>query len=199
MKKIKNYRIILVAFMAVFMGCTLAEVKVDVKSERTTLENQVLGAYNAIDKDMLLLASVRGVDSTGNITRPPRHSQEHKDAVTAMQVQAFHADDLQAFKQLGWAGENNDGLITPFAMTKDNIPDSLKDFAANYPKDEFEFVISEINNARMVVMERVIAMNENLSERDLAKVQKIFAKLNAENAVPGEKIQTEDGNWIVKR
>ena len=37
-------------------GCTLAQVKVDVVSERTSLENQVLGTYNALDREMLLVA-----------------------------------------------------------------------------------------------------------------------------------------------
>ena len=90
-----------------FTGCTLAKVDIDVVSERTALENQVLGTYNSLDNEMLLVASVRGVDSKGNIKKPPKKSQEHKDAIEAMQIQSFHADDLQALKKLGWVGENN--------------------------------------------------------------------------------------------
>ena len=55
-------------------GCTLARVQVDVLSQRTVLENQVLGTYNALDREMLLVASVRGVDAAGNIRQPPKHS-----------------------------------------------------------------------------------------------------------------------------
>ena len=75
-------------------ACTLADVNVEMLSERTALENQVLGSYNALDSQMLLVASVRGVDTSGNITPPPRHSREYKNAISAMQVLDFHADDL---------------------------------------------------------------------------------------------------------
>jgi len=48
-------------------GCTLAQVRVNVVSERTALENQVLGSYNSLSQDVLLVASVRGVDPLGRI------------------------------------------------------------------------------------------------------------------------------------
>ena len=48
-------RILLAALIAV-QGCTLASVNVEVMSERTALENQILGTYNALDREMLLAA-----------------------------------------------------------------------------------------------------------------------------------------------
>jgi uncharacterized protein YdbL (DUF1318 family) len=181
------------------VGCTLADVRVDVVSERTTLENQVLGTYNALDQEMLLLASVRSVGPSGAIKAPPRRSQEHKDAVAAMQTQAFHADDLQALKRLGWVGENNEGLLTVFDMQKESITEDLKAFAGRYDEAEFKAVVAEINQAREVVMRRVIQMNDNFTEEDLPEVRRVFGRLNAQNALPGEKIQTEDGSWTVKK
>jgi uncharacterized protein YdbL (DUF1318 family) len=180
-------------------GCTLAEVKVEVLSERTALENQVLGTYNSLDREMLLLASVRSVDAEGVIQKPPRQSQEHKDAMTAIQVQSFHADDVQAFKQLKWVGENSEGLLTSFQMSKSDAPENLKDFAARYTSEELNAVISQVNQSREIIMRRVIEMNENLKESDLPEIHRIFGKLNAENALQGEKIQTENGTWIVKQ
>ena len=179
-------------------GCSLATVKVDVVSERTTLENQVLGTYNSLDKEMLLAASVRGVDSQGRIRKPPAHSQEHKDVVEAMQVQAFHADDIDAFKRLRWVGEDNSGLLTSFPMGKESVPEDLTAYAAAFKSEEFNTIVAQVNEARQVLMQRVIEINENLTEEDLPKIQKIFGNLNAENALPGEKIQIEDGKWIVK-
>lgn len=179
-------------------GCTLADVKVDVVSERTTLENQVLGTYNALDREMLLVASVRGVDARGEIREAPRHSQEHRDAVAAMQVLAFHADDLQAFKRLGWVGENNEGLLTPFGMETKMPPPDLAEFAQRYTGEEFEAVVAQSNEAREVVMRRVIETNENLTQDQLPDVRRIFGRLNAENALPGEKIQGPGGEWRVK-
>lgn len=180
-------------------GCTLADVNVEMLSERTALENQVLGSYNALDSQMLLVASVRGVDTTGNITRPPEHSREFKDTISAMQVIDFHADDLDMFKRFGWVGENNQGLVEPFSMDNSNIPDDLKESAARYSEKEFDYVVSTINSSRELVMRRVIYMNENLTEADMPEIRKIFARLNAENAKPGVKIQSPDGTWLVKK
>ena len=179
-------------------GCTLAQVRIDVAGERTSLENQVLGTYNALDREMLLVASVRGVDSRGRITEPPERSQEQKDAILAMQTLAFHEDDLQAFKRLGWVGENHEGLLTTFAMNRKDVPAHFHDFAGRYAKDEFMAVVEALNAAREVVMRRVIHMNENFTEADLPEIRQVFGRLNRENAQPGEKIQAADGSWIVK-
>jgi len=185
-------------FVACLCGCTLARVDVAVVSERTSLENQVLGTYNALDTEMLLLASVRGVDPRGQIRTPPRRSQDQKDAMAALQLQSFHTDDLAAFKRLGWVGENNAGLLTAFPMEKSGAPADLKEFAQNYPPAEFESVISQLNDAREVIMRRVIDLNENLTEESLPDIRRIFARLNAENAAAGERIQAADGTWSVK-
>ena len=183
---------------ALCVGCTLARVKVDVVSERTSLENQVLGTYNALDREMLLVASVRGVDTEGRVQTPPRQSREQQDVLLAMQVLSFHEDDLQAFKQLGWVGENKEGLLTLFPMTKEKVPKELKDFADRYTEEEFKSVVEKMNSAREIVMRRVIALNENFTEADLPVVRSVFAKLNAENTNSGDKYQAEDGTWKVK-
>lgn len=182
----------------VITGCTLAKVKVEVMSERTALENQVLGTYNSLDREMLLVTSVRGVDAKGQIQRPPEHSQDLLDAITAMQILAFHEDDLYAFKLLGWVGEDNRGRLQAFSLQHERVPEDFREFSERYSRDEFDSVVSQINRSREVIMRRVIDTNENLTEADLSKVQKIFGKINAENALPGEKIQGEDGKWITK-
>ncbi len=185
-----------IGILCMVFGCTLAKVNVNVVSERTALENQILGTYNALDREMLLVASVRGVDARGNITAPPKKSQEQKDAVAAMQLLDFHADDIQMFKKLKWVGENNKGLLEPFGVNRNNIPENMTDFSLRYSKGEFSSVVAQVNQAREVIMQRVIDMNENLTDSDLPEVRKIFAKLNADKAETGEKIQKQDGTWI---
>ena len=53
-------KIFILFILLLISGCTLANVKVEMLSERTALENQVLGSYNSLDSQMLLAASVRG-------------------------------------------------------------------------------------------------------------------------------------------
>ena len=179
-------------------GCTLAQVRVNVVSERTALENQVLGSYNSLSQDVLLVASVRGVAPLGRLQTPPRKSREYDVTVEAVETIAFHADDVDFFKRLRWVGENNQGLLTPFPMDKKGVPEDLKEFTARYQADEFNTVVQEVNRAREVVILQVVEINENLTKEDLPKIRKVFGKLNRENALPGEKVQAEDGSWMIK-
>ena len=88
--------------------------------------------------------------------------------------------------------------MTPFPMDKKGVPEDLKEFAARYQTDEFNTVVQRVNRARDAVILQVVEINENLVKEDLPKIRKIFAKLNRENALPGEKIQAEDGSWKIK-
>jgi len=179
-----------------FSGCTLAKVDVNVVSERTSLENQVLGTYNSLSEDMLLVASVRGVSPTGKIDAPPRHTPEQVDATRAMETIAFHADDIETFKRFGWVGENLEGLLTPFARETPKVASSeLKTFAANYSEAEFQQVVKEVNQSRETLMMRVVQTNENFTVKDLPAIRKVFARINRQNSAPGSKVQEPDGRW----
>jgi uncharacterized protein YdbL (DUF1318 family) len=184
------------ALAGCFSGCTLAKVDVNVVSERTSLENQVLGTYNSLSEDMLLVASVRGVSPTGKIDAPPRHTPEQVDATWAMETIAFHADDIETFKRFGWVGENQEGLLTPCARETPKIASAeLKTFAANYSEAEFQQVVKEVNQAREVLMMRVVQTNENFTIKDLPAIRKVFARINRQNSAPGSKVQEADGRW----
>jgi uncharacterized protein YdbL (DUF1318 family) len=179
-------------------GCTLAKVDVNVVSERTALENQVLGSYNALTQDVLLVASVRGVDPSGAIKTPPKKSREHQNAVEAVETLAFHEDDVDAFKRLGWVGEDNQGRLAPFPLQRDKVPDDLQAFSARYGQAEFDSVVGQVNKARDAVMQRVVDTNPDLTDKDLPRIRSIFARINRDNALSGERIQQEDGTWTVK-
>jgi uncharacterized protein YdbL (DUF1318 family) len=188
---------VLFSLAIVFFGCTLAKVDVNVVSERTSLENQVLGTYNSLNEDMLLVASVRGVSPTGKIDAPPRHTPEQLDATRALETIAFHADDIEIFKKFGWVGENNGGLLTSFPREPPKVAsEELKSFAANYSEAEFQQVMLEVNQAREVLMMRVVQTNENFTLKDLPAIRTVFAKINRQNSAPGTKVQEADGRWL---
>jgi uncharacterized protein YdbL (DUF1318 family) len=188
-----------IAFSSVLFitGCTLAKVDVNVVSERTSLENQVLGTYNSLSQDMLLVASVRGVSPSGKIDVPPRHTPEQLDATRALETIAFHADDVETLKKFGWVGENNEGLLTSFTRESPKVAsEELKSFAANYSDAEFQQVVKEVNQARETLMLRVVQTNENFTSKDLPAIHAVFAKINRQNSAPGAKVQDADGKWI---
>lgn len=179
-----------------FSGCTLAKLDVNVVSERTSLENQVLGTYNSLNQDMLMVASVRGVSPTGTIDTPPRHTPEQADATRALETIAFHADDIELFKRFGWVGENREGLLTSFTRETPKVSaEELKSFAANYSEAEFQQVVGEVNQAREVLMMRVVQTNENFTVKDLPAIRTVFAKINRQNSAPGARVQEPDGRW----
>jgi hypothetical protein len=185
-----------IAALLLLGGCTLAKVDVKVVSERTSLENQVLGTYNSLSEDLLLVASVRGVTPGGKVSAAPPRSQEQQDATRALETVAFHADDLENFKRLGWAGENREGLITPFPREiPKSLPPDLQSFATLYNEEEFRQVIAEVNQAREVLMGRVVQTNENFTAKDLPAIRKVFAKINRQNSAPGTRVQADDGSW----
>lgn len=176
-------------------ACTLAKVDVNVVSERTSLENQVLGTYNTINDDLLLVASVRGISPSGKIAPAPQRTPEQEAAVRALETVSFHADDIEACKRLGWVGEGNDGLLTPFPRTLPKAGSSDQAFAESYSDGEFQQVLDEVNKAREVLMLRVIQTNENFTVQDLPEIRRVFARINQQNSPPGSKVQGDDGTW----
>lgn len=169
----------------------LVGVNVTIIDQRTALENQVLGTYEDIGKDMMLLASVRSIDESGKLKEVDPIPKRKKVAIRARQRIEFNKDDIENFKALGCAGENNDGFLAFFEIDKTRKDPQFALFVKT--------IVQEENDDRKAIMKRIVMMNENLNEDDLPDVQKIFASLNRDNAKKGEKIQLEDGMWDVKK
>lgn len=169
----------------------LVGVNVTIIDQRTALENQILGTYEEIGKDMMLLASVRSIDESGKLIAVDPIPTHKKEAIRARQRTEFNKDDIENFKLLGCAGENNQGFLTFFEIDKTREDPEFAEFAKT--------IIQEENDDRITIMKRIVMINENFNENDLPKVQKLFASLNHDNAKINEKIQMEDGTWTVKK
>jgi hypothetical protein len=187
---------LLLSFLA---GCTLAKVDVEVVSERTSLENQVLGTYNRLSNEVMLVASVRGVTPGGKIVPPPPRSGEQQEAVEALETLAFHADDLDRFLRLGWLGESLEGTVVPYPrQLPATAEEDMAAYAARFSDGEFAQIVAEVNQAREVLMLRVVRTNENFTAQDLPAIRRVFARLNRGNSPPGSRIQEEGGQWVVR-
>ncbi len=167
-------------------------VDVTVVDQKTALENQILGSYEEIGNDMALLASVRSVDETGALKTVAEIPKGKKAAIRARQRQEFNNDDIQAFKKESCAGEGADGLLAFLAIQCTKKKDErFVEFA--------QAIIKEENKSRLVILKRIIDTNENFAKDDMPKVQKIFAGLNRDKALPGEWIEAENGEWQIKK
>ena len=174
--------------LTIVMGCGGPLVGVTVVDERTALENQVLGTYQELNQEVILVASVRYIDPKGKLKQTHELPPGKKEVTRALQRISFNKDDLIRFKRLGLVGENNKGGVT--LLSPEKVSSEDKAFLDNLLKEE--------NEDRLVVMHRVVETNEKLTPQDLPKVHTMFAALNRDKAVKGEWIQLENNKWVQK-
>ena len=176
----------------VLAGCggKLVDINVTIVDQKTALENQILGSFEKLSNEVLLLASVRSIDEEGKLKPVTEIPKGKLRALRAMQRQEFNRDDIQEFKQTLCAGEGNDGTLKFFDNARTKTDAKFKEFA--------EAIIAEENEDRLIILQRIVATNENFTEQDLPKIRKISASLNRDNAKPGEKIQQENGDWSTR-
>jgi uncharacterized protein YdbL (DUF1318 family) len=186
MAKILRY-LILILFCAL-PGCGGPLVGVTVVDERTALENQVLGTYEELNQEVLLVASVRYIDPKGKLKPTPEVPPGKKNVIRAIQRASFNKDDIDRLKEKAILGENNEGGLT--LLAKDKVEPKQQAFVNN--------LVQEDNADRDIIMRRVIETNEKLSEKDLPRVRKMFAALNRDKAREGDMIQLENGKWVNK-
>jgi len=181
-------RIIPTLLLALLTACGGPLVGVTVVDERTALENQVLGTYQELNQQVMLVASVRYIDPKGKLQQTQELPQGKKDVVRALQRVSFNKDDLNRYKSLGIIGENNEGGIT--LLEPEKVQPGDRAFVENLVKEE--------NEDRLAIMSRIVETNETLSPTDLPRVHKMFAALNRDKALKGERIQLDNGTWIQK-
>ena len=163
-------------------GCAekLVDVNVTIVDQKTALENQILGSYEELGNEVLLLASVRSLDEEGKLKPVIEVPKGKRLALKAMQRQEFNRDDIREFKSTLCVGEGNDGLLKYFENER-----TLKD--SDYKKFVVA-ILKEENKDRLTILERIVATNESFSDKDLPKVQKILASLNRDNAHVGKNL-----------
>jgi hypothetical protein len=157
------------------LGC--ATVKPVVIDTKTQLENQVLGAFQRLEQDLILASSVRGEGGA-------KLSPLQREALEAMMIREFYRDDIDALKQQQVVGEGKDGLL--LVITKPDQPERAQ---------EVEKLVKRENDSRTIIMRRAIQQSRDLQEKDLPLVQQVFARLNRQTAQPGDRVQLESGRW----
>ena len=167
----------------------LVDVNVQVVDEKTLLERQILGAYENLEKDLVMVASVRSVDTEGRLVPLPDFPPGQRRALEALRIREFYRDDVDRLKKDGIAGEGKDGylIVMPDAPAIDAKRKAL-----------VETVLAAENDARKALVDRIIETNETLKADDRGKVEKVFAQMNRDAAREGEWIQGEDGKWTKK-
>ncbi len=168
---------------------SLVDVNVQVVDEKTLLERQILGQYQGLEKDLVLAASVRSIDTQGRLAPLPDYPPGQRKALEALRIREFYRDDVDALKKEGAIGEANNG----FLVKKDDAP-KLEAKRATL----LASVLDAENSARRALIDRILETNETLTQTDRPKVEKVFAQMNRDAAKDGEWVQGEDGAWTKK-
>ena len=182
-------------WMVLALSLNACSFNFELTSQKTALENQVMGSYKELDDDVIMMASVRGVSKDGKKTKTAAPASESaKTAVTAKQNQDFNRDDIDDLKQKQIVGEASSGEL---AM----VP---KDIGAGASADAPDLMlaqalIKEENHDRETVVERIVVSNENLSSKDLAVARKTYQKKVIEDSPVGTWFQDDSGKWQRKR
>jgi uncharacterized protein YdbL (DUF1318 family) len=166
------------------LRCSVKAPELNVTGEKTALENQVLGSYQQIESDTWLIASARAVGSTPSAVL----SGSKKEVMEAVQNRKFNKDEVDELKAGKVVGENNHGLLQTLPHARYDGDPAFRLYV--------DQIVSEENNDRMIIYERVMTVNQNSAES--AKANEIFARLNFDNSAPGTMIQNADGTWMEK-
>ena len=105
MMKLTNH-IILVITTLVMTGCSF---NFELTSQRTALENQIMGNYREIDDD--LIVTNYGKKSASGSRDRDTQIKDSAELDRAKRNRAFNADDINDLKDDAILGESDDGMI----------------------------------------------------------------------------------------
>lgn len=183
--------IVLISAPILLTGCSF---NFELTSQKTALENQVMGSYKELDDEVLLMASVRGVNKDGTKKEAKIASDNAKKAQSAKQNQDFNRDDLDEFKERQIVGESNSGEVI--------ILPKGTGLAETAPQEDLKLaqaIAGEENRDRDTIIQRIISSNENLNSKDLPDTKRVYRKTIVDASPTGTWIQNTDGLWERKK
>ncbi|HPS56624.1 MAG TPA: DUF1318 domain-containing protein [Spirochaetota bacterium] len=159
-------------------------------SEKTVVERQIIGDYMELEKDAWVIASVKTPHSSG---RTKSDMTGDPELLKAEKLRSFHAERLALYKSEGAAGEASDGFAAYIQSEKyESDPAQKKILLA---------VIDEENMARKIIFRRSLFVMNNAepSADEVKAFGRIFAGEQMMLAGKGEWIQENSGKWVKKK
>ncbi len=163
---------------------------------KTALEAQVVGEYEPLADDLLLLASLPGVArrAAEGVSEAKEEGEEGKrlrDAqarlLQALRSQEYNRDDLSRFRREGWMGESALGRIHVFEdrLTGLDLP----------TRERVRVLAQEENRDREGIVEAVIEIAPDLGPEDKPELEQVFARQYMGRAEPGAWVEQPMGQW----
>ena len=181
-----KYLIIFIILLCLCAGCAIQFPRITATGEKTALENQIVGSYRMIAEESWMIASLRAELPPDSI----QFTEEKRRVLLAFQRQLFNADDILDFKRQAIVGEGKDGLLVIFPSD---------DYQRNNKyKALVDTVVSQENEDRRLIMQRIIELHPDIDPQDRSKVGEVYARMKQDASYPGTLIQDADGNWQKK-
>ncbi len=177
----------LVLYLSLTLGATGCIQAALSAGQPTAMERQLLGAYEELDEELVLVSSVRGGDGLGQVSNQSLRYL----ALRARSLQRFNADDVLELKGAGCLYES---LGVELVATQCELLAS--DPAVGRRRGR---VIDEENRARAILIRwaaREVAHRQGRavpSSQELSEVRAAYLRLLEETAVPGHLVETKPG------
>lgn len=175
------------ALAALLLATACFSFKFVTVDEQTALEAQILGSFSEVEKELILIASVRA----GNEGSKAKISAEEKDALRAAMNRRFNADDVEELKDERCISEKLDGMIEAVPCEAAQKDENKAKLLAK--------LVEEENADRMTIIRRVVKKSPELTDADLPKVAAVFAKINFDRAKPQHLITDKTGARVMKK
>ncbi len=163
------------------LGCSIHAPEVRVTGERTALEQQILGQYEALSSTLWAVGSTRDLPDSLEAEKGRQKVAE------AIRVRRFYLDDRVRFLAEGRIGEGKDGLLVK--REDPSLPPLPPNEAGNFNN----FWYPE-QAARKTILDRLRRLNPGREEEAVL----VFAGIQRDEAPPGAWIENAAGRWIRK-
>ncbi|MEW6774704.1 MAG: hypothetical protein AB1405_00250 [Bdellovibrionota bacterium] len=183
-------------FAICFAACSFKIPTPLIIDSKTALEAQVVGEYEPLADDLLLLASLPGVarraaEGVSEVKEEGEEGKRLRDAqarlLQALRSQEYNRDDLSRFRREGWMGESASGRIHVF---EDRLA------GLDLPTRERVRVLTEEENRdREGIVVAVIEIAPDLGPEDKPELEQVFARQYIGRAEAGAWVEQPAGQW----
>lgn len=186
--------VLLCGIIFIFWGCSsssscisIVPPAVNLTGEKTSVERQIVGDYEEIEKDAWTVSSVktasgRSQSGGGTMVSDP-------ELLSALKTREFHKGKIRSYKDAGALGEDYNGLLAyrPADRYEGNKAE----------KDILFSLISGENDARRTIFTRSLVLQgkEKPGEEDVRLFARLFAEEQSRNARKNDWIQESSGKW----
>lgn len=176
--------------VALAMGSSACSIKVvGAVAPPTAVENQLLGAYEALDRQLVHQASFRGKA----FGEKPSYPELEAQALQARSLQRYNADDLRRLKKRGCVGESLKARLVALSCPKSEDP--------AFPR-RLKRIVAEENQARQQILrwaahERAREAGQLLVDpKDEAALREAYVALLKAASEPGDLFENADGRYL---